>query len=183
MFCAFLMHVNYKIDHCYFKLYFIVNMSQDLLLTVFQSANPYLMGQRLDNVVAKKSVPHFPEEDEVETATSNIKTWTSCCSLICIMKMTYSITVEIILKYVQNSIHLIINTAGNGDCKPIFSWQSLLLILIKLKMMYKFMCTFCNVFLLLRFINFQNHNTHPYVLWRDSPSRGNGTSPKCCKCS
>ncbi|XP_016348795.1 neuroendocrine protein 7B2-like [Sinocyclocheilus anshuiensis] len=39
-----------------------------------RSANPYLMGQRLDNVVAKKSVPHFPEEDEVETATSNIKT-------------------------------------------------------------------------------------------------------------
>ncbi|KAK6297765.1 hypothetical protein J4Q44_G00323480 [Coregonus suidteri] len=26
--------------------------------------NPYLMGQRLDNVVAKKSVPHYPEEDE-----------------------------------------------------------------------------------------------------------------------
>lgn len=48
--------------------------SQDLSLTVFQSANPYLMGQRLDNVVAKKSVPHFPEEDEVETPTSNIKT-------------------------------------------------------------------------------------------------------------
>uniref|UniRef100_A0A8C1DHM5 Neuroendocrine protein 7B2 n=1 Tax=Cyprinus carpio carpio TaxID=630221 RepID=A0A8C1DHM5_CYPCA len=39
-----------------------------------RSTNPYLMGQRLDNVVAKKSVPHFPEEDEVETATSNIKT-------------------------------------------------------------------------------------------------------------
>uniref|UniRef100_A0A672RG63 Neuroendocrine protein 7B2 n=1 Tax=Sinocyclocheilus grahami TaxID=75366 RepID=A0A672RG63_SINGR len=38
------------------------------------STNPYLMGQRLDNVVAKKSVPHFSEEDEVETATSNIKT-------------------------------------------------------------------------------------------------------------
>ncbi|XP_067273635.1 neuroendocrine protein 7B2 [Pseudorasbora parva] len=38
-----------------------------------RSANPYLMGQRLDNVVAKKSVPHFPEEDELETATSNIK--------------------------------------------------------------------------------------------------------------
>ncbi len=57
---------------------FSEKMSQDLSLTVFQSANPYLMGQRLDNVVAKKSVPHFPEEDEVETATSNIKTWTSC---------------------------------------------------------------------------------------------------------
>lgn len=53
---------------------FLEKMSQDLSLTVFQSANPYLMGQRLDNVVAKKSVPHFPEEDEVETATSNIKT-------------------------------------------------------------------------------------------------------------
>ncbi|TRY55949.1 hypothetical protein DNTS_011336 [Danionella cerebrum] len=35
--------------------------------------NPYLMGQRLDNVVAKKSVPHFPEDDD-ETPTSNIKT-------------------------------------------------------------------------------------------------------------
>lgn len=29
-----------------------------------QSVNPYLMGQRLDNVVAKKSVPHFSEEEE-----------------------------------------------------------------------------------------------------------------------
>ncbi|KAG2457806.1 7B2 protein, partial [Polypterus senegalus] len=28
-----------------------------------RSVNPYLMGQRLDNVVAKKSVPHFSEED------------------------------------------------------------------------------------------------------------------------
>ncbi|KAG9282944.1 neuroendocrine protein 7B2 [Astyanax mexicanus] len=37
-----------------------------------RSTNPYLMGQRLDNVVAKKSVPHFPEEEEMETATSNI---------------------------------------------------------------------------------------------------------------
>ena len=31
---------------------------------LFQSANPYLQGQRLDNVVAKKSVPHFSEEDK-----------------------------------------------------------------------------------------------------------------------
>ncbi|XP_035287388.1 neuroendocrine protein 7B2-like isoform X1 [Anguilla anguilla] len=29
-----------------------------------RSTNPYLMGQRLDNVVAKKSVPHFSEEDD-----------------------------------------------------------------------------------------------------------------------
>ncbi|XP_007904710.1 neuroendocrine protein 7B2 [Callorhinchus milii] len=29
-----------------------------------RSANPYLRGQRLDNVVAKKSVPHFSEEDK-----------------------------------------------------------------------------------------------------------------------
>ncbi|XP_067338431.1 neuroendocrine protein 7B2 isoform X1 [Channa argus] len=29
-----------------------------------RSVNPYLMGQRLDNVVAKKSVPHFSEEEE-----------------------------------------------------------------------------------------------------------------------
>ncbi|XP_042543519.1 neuroendocrine protein 7B2 [Dipodomys spectabilis] len=29
-----------------------------------RSANPYLQGQRLDNVVAKKSAPHFPEEEE-----------------------------------------------------------------------------------------------------------------------
>uniref|UniRef100_A0A665TT83 Neuroendocrine protein 7B2 n=1 Tax=Echeneis naucrates TaxID=173247 RepID=A0A665TT83_ECHNA len=30
------------------------------------SVNPYLMGQRLDNVVAKKSVPHFYEEEDEE---------------------------------------------------------------------------------------------------------------------
>uniref|UniRef100_A0A4W3HW30 Neuroendocrine protein 7B2 n=1 Tax=Callorhinchus milii TaxID=7868 RepID=A0A4W3HW30_CALMI len=30
----------------------------------WNSANPYLRGQRLDNVVAKKSVPHFSEEDK-----------------------------------------------------------------------------------------------------------------------
>lgn len=30
----------------------------------FQSVNPYLQGQRLDNVVAKKSVPHFSDEDK-----------------------------------------------------------------------------------------------------------------------
>uniref|UniRef100_A0A0E9VGX5 Neuroendocrine protein 7B2 n=1 Tax=Anguilla anguilla TaxID=7936 RepID=A0A0E9VGX5_ANGAN len=35
-----------------------------------RSANPYLMGQRLDNVVAKKSVPHFPEEEENPTISS-----------------------------------------------------------------------------------------------------------------
>nr|KAF6502470.1 secretogranin V [Molossus molossus] len=29
-----------------------------------RSVNPYLQGQRLDNVVAKKSVPHFSEEDK-----------------------------------------------------------------------------------------------------------------------
>lgn len=34
-----------------------------------QSVNPYLMGQRLDNVVAKKSVPHFSEEEEEEATT------------------------------------------------------------------------------------------------------------------
>ncbi|XP_042108172.1 neuroendocrine protein 7B2 isoform X8 [Ovis aries] len=28
------------------------------------SVNPYLQGQRLDNVVAKKSVPHFSDEDK-----------------------------------------------------------------------------------------------------------------------
>lgn len=33
-----------------------------------QSVNPYLMGQRLDNVVAKKSVPHFSEEEEEDEA-------------------------------------------------------------------------------------------------------------------
>ncbi|KAG8011403.1 Neuroendocrine protein 7B2 [Nibea albiflora] len=33
------------------------------------SVNPYLMGQRLDNVVAKKSVPHFSEEEEEEAPT------------------------------------------------------------------------------------------------------------------
>ncbi|XP_008283161.1 neuroendocrine protein 7B2 [Stegastes partitus] len=34
-----------------------------------RSVNPYLMGQRLDNVVAKKSVPHFSEEEEEEAPT------------------------------------------------------------------------------------------------------------------
>lgn len=33
-------------------------------LYIFQSVNPYLQGQRLDNVVAKKSVPHFSDEDK-----------------------------------------------------------------------------------------------------------------------
>lgn len=36
------------------------------LSACLQSVNPYLMGQRLDNVVAKKSVPHFSEEEEEE---------------------------------------------------------------------------------------------------------------------
>lgn len=31
---------------------------------LFQSVNPYLQGQRLDNVVAKKSVPQFSDEDK-----------------------------------------------------------------------------------------------------------------------
>ncbi|MED6275342.1 hypothetical protein CHARACLAT_025605 [Characodon lateralis] len=35
-----------------------------------RSINPYLLGQRLDNVVAKKSVPHFSEEDEEEVSTT-----------------------------------------------------------------------------------------------------------------
>ncbi|KAF3850109.1 hypothetical protein F7725_019828 [Dissostichus mawsoni] len=34
-----------------------------------RSVNPYLMGQRLDNVVAKKSVPHFSEEEEEAAPT------------------------------------------------------------------------------------------------------------------
>lgn len=36
-----------------------------------QSVNPYLMGQRLDNVVAKKSVPRFSEEEEEEAPTAS----------------------------------------------------------------------------------------------------------------
>uniref|UniRef100_A0A667ZFP1 Neuroendocrine protein 7B2 n=1 Tax=Myripristis murdjan TaxID=586833 RepID=A0A667ZFP1_9TELE len=36
------------------------------------SVNPYLMGQRLDNVVAKKSVPHFPEDEEEEAPTTSV---------------------------------------------------------------------------------------------------------------
>lgn len=45
--------------------------SQSNIASYFkQSVNPYLMGQRLDNVVAKKSVPNFSEEDEDETSTS-----------------------------------------------------------------------------------------------------------------
>ncbi|XP_048831181.1 neuroendocrine protein 7B2 [Brienomyrus brachyistius] len=35
-----------------------------------RSVNPFLMGQRLDNVVAKKSVPHFPEDEVEPTVTS-----------------------------------------------------------------------------------------------------------------
>ncbi|KAJ8399097.1 hypothetical protein AAFF_G00414760 [Aldrovandia affinis] len=36
-----------------------------------RSANPYLMGQRLDNVVAKKSVPHFSEEDDTSVTSTD----------------------------------------------------------------------------------------------------------------
>lgn len=44
---------------------------------LFQSVNnPYLMGQKLDNVVAKKSVPHYPEEDEDYRTTTATKTTT-----------------------------------------------------------------------------------------------------------
>lgn len=42
-----------------------------------QSVNPYLLGQRLDNVVAKKSVPHFSEEDEEESPTAPAATKTT----------------------------------------------------------------------------------------------------------
>ncbi|KAG7283019.1 hypothetical protein CRUP_012912 [Coryphaenoides rupestris] len=34
-----------------------------------RSVNPYLMGQKLNNVVAKKSAPHFSDEEEEEEAT------------------------------------------------------------------------------------------------------------------
>ncbi|CAB1342644.1 unnamed protein product [Coregonus sp. 'balchen'] len=33
-------------------------------LAAWSVNNPYLMGQRLDSVVAKKSVPYYPEEEE-----------------------------------------------------------------------------------------------------------------------
>ncbi|XP_060947979.1 neuroendocrine protein 7B2 [Limanda limanda] len=36
-----------------------------------RSVNPYLMGQRLNNVVAKKSVPNFSEEEEEEAPTAS----------------------------------------------------------------------------------------------------------------
>ncbi|GAB5572612.1 neuroendocrine protein 7B2 isoform X1 [Prionailurus iriomotensis] len=36
----------------------------DTKAEVVGNINPYLQGQRLDNVVAKKSVPHFSDEDE-----------------------------------------------------------------------------------------------------------------------
>ncbi|KAL4656463.1 rho GTPase-activating protein 11A [Arapaima gigas] len=38
-----------------------------------RSTNPYLMGQRLDNVVAKKSAPHFSEENEEDPTVSSNK--------------------------------------------------------------------------------------------------------------
>lgn len=54
-----------------------LTINQSTLLTLYvyiclflQSTNPYLMGQRLDNVVAKKSVPHFSEEEEEEKTTT-----------------------------------------------------------------------------------------------------------------
>nr|XP_029134292.1 uncharacterized protein LOC109988407 [Labrus bergylta] len=37
-----------------------------------RSTNPYLMGQRLENVVAKKSVPHFSEEEEDVAPTVSV---------------------------------------------------------------------------------------------------------------
>lgn len=40
---------------------FLININN---FKLFQSVNPYLQGQRLDNVVAKKSVPHFSDEDK-----------------------------------------------------------------------------------------------------------------------
>uniref|UniRef100_A0A8B9NWV4 Neuroendocrine protein 7B2 n=1 Tax=Apteryx owenii TaxID=8824 RepID=A0A8B9NWV4_APTOW len=39
-------------------------VSTRFFLTLLPSVNPYLQGQRLDNVVAKKSVPHFSDEDK-----------------------------------------------------------------------------------------------------------------------
>ncbi|XP_075893875.1 neuroendocrine protein 7B2 isoform X2 [Nelusetta ayraudi] len=36
-----------------------------------RSVNPYLMGQRLDKVVAKKSVPNFSEEEEEDEASTS----------------------------------------------------------------------------------------------------------------
>ncbi|XP_028996903.1 neuroendocrine protein 7B2 isoform X1 [Betta splendens] len=42
-----------------------------------RSVNPYLTGQRLDNVVAKKSVPHyFEEEEEAPTPSASTKSTT-----------------------------------------------------------------------------------------------------------
>ncbi|NXU62005.1 7B2 protein, partial [Horornis vulcanius] len=40
---------------------FLINLNN---FKPFQSVNPYLQGQRLDNVVAKKSVPQFSDEDK-----------------------------------------------------------------------------------------------------------------------
>lgn len=40
---------------------FLINLNNFIL---FQNVNPYLQGQRLDNVVAKKSVPQFSDEDK-----------------------------------------------------------------------------------------------------------------------
>ncbi|XP_029984366.1 neuroendocrine protein 7B2 [Sphaeramia orbicularis] len=37
-----------------------------------RSTNPYLLGKRLENVVAKKSVPHFSEEEEDTPTVSTI---------------------------------------------------------------------------------------------------------------
>lgn len=43
-----------------------------MCVSFLQSVNPYLRGQRLDNVVAKKSVPHFFEEEEAPTVYNTV---------------------------------------------------------------------------------------------------------------
>lgn len=50
----------------------VYSVYSDIFLSAsLQSVNPYLKGQRLDNVVAKKSVPHFSEEEEEEAPTAS----------------------------------------------------------------------------------------------------------------
>lgn len=56
-------------DRCQVFMYMFTVCIIIFLSAFLQSVNPYLMGQRLDNVVAKKSVPHFSEEEEEETPT------------------------------------------------------------------------------------------------------------------
>lgn len=46
------------------RLYLMFRYNTKPCIFFSQSVNPYLQGQRLDNVVAKKSVPHFSEEDK-----------------------------------------------------------------------------------------------------------------------